>query len=187
MKLILVGDSDISRWDMDYYPNLGQIETISAGRRGATLADTRERLMKKYLGETDQIIVFCAGENDIGSVPLWRSEEELTEILQATVNSGKLLFLGPKIEPVLDDAMRRHYIQANEAWERICDGFPHVYFLNCLLMFCKDADEPGSLLKAKADEGYFARDRFHLAEPGYRKLKVAIEEILRPLVEQMKS
>lgn len=103
LQIVLVGDSDISRWPEALLPtafssNGDHAPQISiSGHGGSTLKQVvpyvrdsltkiqDERRKARVLGRHSQettVLVVCAGENDIGSgIPLFKSEESLKALL----------------------------------------------------------------------------------------------------------
>jgi hypothetical protein len=120
-----------------------------------------------------------------------------------------LIFLGPKLEPWLEDDMeaRKSYFHLSERLSRSCqtfgtnetldhnenkdnqschpDGKNAISYVNCLTMFCGDsADLPGAVLagRAKAETKYFNKDMLHLSEEGYKVWKEEIEWIISSII-----
>ena len=196
-RLYLVGDSDIERWPRELVPRgRAGAKVHVSGYSGATL--------QQVLNQTDEIFtlgrltgttvwVVCAGENDIGNgVPLWESKAELSRLLsrvQSLIKNDcqhRLIFLGPKLEPWLQDDQdsRKQYIQLSRAFQRECAPYGFAMFLDCLTMFCMPGDDqqPGALLKARPDPSLFDADLLHLSDAGYLKLKTMVEEAIESVL-----
>eukprot|EP00804_Cyclotella_cryptica_P003242 CCRYP_010486-RA/>CCRYP_010486-RA protein AED:0.64 eAED:0.46 QI:0/0/0/1/0/0/2/0/141 len=122
IQLILVGDSDISRWPSSLYPQCSLIYS-DLGQSGAVLSDLIPQLRRwraedpssdGSLCERMNVFVACAGENDIGS---GRSLESLLETFRSFVDElfaheeqernhkiqNYLIFLGPKFSLTYKD------------------------------------------------------------------------------------
>lgn len=177
--VILVGDSDIARWPPDLWPE-GTIEC--RGRNGWTLREVVEGLIRE--DDEDAILVVCAGENDIGSLPLSDTQQAFRDL--CTMNLFHVLFLGPKFEPWLadDTDSRKAYVLLSQMMGR--EATPPVQFIDCLLMFCGDsAHQPGALLggRGRAESRFFDPDQLHLSREGYEIWKTCIEEHVQRLGE----
>jgi len=230
VSIILVGDSDIARWPPSLLPftNVGggggnkivtTLKPIVSGHNGATLSQILPHVqvqMEESMNRRNEspsnemtILIVCAGENDVGSVPLWESEAACLRLLQETVgkynnnntnddndsntlsrNRLVVIFLGPKLEPWLQDDMssRKRYIQMSRAFQRQCEqeSFKdYVIFVDCLTMFCasQTANEPGALFKAKPNPAYFESDQLHLSTKGYQIWKEVIEHKMHSLLQ----
>jgi lysophospholipase L1-like esterase len=150
--------------------------------------------------ETKLVVVACAGENDIGNgLSLDSSLSSLEAFLDqifgielATTSYGErthiamVVFLGPKFEPWMegDASSMDKYSKMSRSFARSCSQHVHtdrMHYVDCLTMFCGDsADLPGAVLggRACAEPKYFASDRLHLNDEGYRIWKETIETIL---------
>lgn len=172
--LILIGDSDIVRWPESLWPSIGQRDTRIVGRSGATISDLvtmweelqqqrqqqQHRLNNSTIdpsSPTRKIYVFCAGENDIGADPIWKSEESIQRILHSFTTCGEpgdqdsyWIYLGPKLEPWLDQDIeaRKQYQKMSRMIHRILtsqasSSIPvsnRWIFIDCLLLFCDHDD-----------------------------------------------
>lgn len=196
-RLVLIGDSDIAYWPKSLYPTYrGQtLPSIVSGHSGAILSEIvpAMELVLKENKSYDLFIIVCAGENDIGEgISLdetLHSLERLVNLIvpQTTSSNNKrnhqLLFLGPKFEPWLEDdaASKKKYAKMSRVFKRFFERHLHsemLHYIDCLTMFCgSSATIPGAVLggKAKAEYRYFASDRLHLSDHGYRIWKEAIE------------
>lgn len=132
LSIVLVGDSDISRWPPSLYPKYCKInnnvkfDVVNLGQSGGVLSDLLPQLHQWQTeqrtrtgiksSENIHIFVACAGENDLGSgrsvdglLNTFRSFlDELfpdSQLQQKHVEETKnfLLFLGPKFEPWLSE------------------------------------------------------------------------------------
>jgi lysophospholipase L1-like esterase len=195
---VLLGDSDIARWPPDLHPSAGFVHV--AGSCGATLKDcialVPEALRHGLQTNTSHVLVVaCAGENDIGqSVRLDESCSAMAEFLSAVFATQeervRLIFLGPKFEPWLnnDRESRHDYIRMSQALEKLCAEHvmaDRIFFINCLTMFCgESADSKGALLggKAKAEFQYFDSDLLHLSQSGYSLWNQKVEQCIRELL-----
>lgn len=178
MKIALVGDSDIERWPRTEYP--ATVVTVS-GQSGATLS----QIILPDLSEV-QAVILCAGENDIGS-PLWQSERALRDLLLQQRIQPRVYFLGPKLEPWLQDdpVMRRKYWQMHVSFQRIIrtELASRVRYIDCLFLFCCDDNNnnnKGAVYKATPNPIYFHADQLHLSREGYRVWK----ELLQAQLEE---
>ena len=198
--LVLVGDSDIAKWPAELLPQWSEsaLPPTVSGHCGATLQEIIphvETALNYIEAVVDTIIlVVCAGENDIGN-GLSRDDTltALDELLQAffgntksTCTHRRLIFLGPKLEPWLDNdaSSRKQYVKLSRAFQRACSKHARADFVDCLTMFCgESANVPGATLggKAKAEPMYFSSDQLHLNEEGYRIWKQVVEERLSVL------
>jgi lysophospholipase L1-like esterase len=191
LRLILVGDSDIERWPKSLLPSAGQHNPpIVSGHSGSTLAEILPHVLQQALQSNGKtILVVCAGENDIGSLPLWKSEAALKQLLEETVGSKQnnnmhLIFLGPKFEPWLheDRESRKSYIQMSRAFQRLVELQDRSVFVDSLTLFCgASARQPGALFKAQPDPTYFNDDQLHLSTEGYRIWKDKVEETIQKM------
>jgi len=213
MNILLLGDSDIDRWPEDRLPGHESCEEISvSGRGGATLdqiidpvkAKLQQYRTKNKIKETADkyllILVLCAGENDIGSgIPLVQSEAAMDALLGTIFGDFSdcniyLIFLGPKLEPWLQDDLeaRRAYIQMSRSFQRICTlhsqtkgSAASISYIDCLTMFCgESANQPGALFGGRAipEEQYFDKDQLHLSSKGYELWKAAVEEKIHSIL-----
>lgn len=194
--LCLVGDSDIERWPKDLLPTHARLDkTIASGHSGATLAQILPHVVEtirrhKETEERSLLLVVCAGENDVQSLPLsetTRAFEQLLDVVSSNKAVRSTFVLGPKIEPwQRDDAeSRKQYIQLSRMMERRCADVDRILFIDCLLMFCgRSAEQPGALLggRAQADSRYFDADKLHLSDQGYTVWKTRLEEELAKMV-----
>ena len=165
MALILLGNSDISRWPPSLYPSSpsagSKKEVRNYGKSGAELADVSRQIdqwkvdMKddgcdapdnKDAINADYIFVCCAGENDIGS---GRSVDQILETFHAILD--KLfpsplppycnIFIGPKFEPWLtnDNTSRKQYAKLNSGFQRAIrkhHACDRISYIDCLTAFC---------------------------------------------------
>ena len=207
MKILLLGDSDIARWPLallpewticfdpnndncnDNHNGVVPVRTKARvnvqGYSGATLEQVVDRFDTSFLHhDTDTnptIVVFCAGENDIGNgIPLQETLRALDTLLDAMALSSdpctrnrRLIVLGPKLEPWLNDdlASRKQYIRLSKGMQRHCLKRSNTTFCDCVFLFCDDA--------RRADPKFFDKDQLHLNERGYQVWKGIIEEELQ--------
>ena len=145
--MILLGDSDISRWPPSQYPSLTPPPSSSMdcniicnyGVGGAEMKDLLQQFntwekdcaskVQKESNASSDVFVCCAGENDIGS---GRSIDQILEnfrtfldVIFAPSQLSKpslriLIFLGPKFEPWLidDNSSRKQYAKLNTGLQR---------------------------------------------------------------------
>ena len=144
IRIILVGDSDISRWPPSLYPQCSsglhkRFETSlrNLGQSGALLSDLVPQL-RQWRAEIDDsscmrydVFVACAGENDISS---GRSLDTVLEVFRSFLDEvfhpsqqeqnhkiqNCVIFLGPKYEPWLstDMSSRKKYTKLSSALQR---------------------------------------------------------------------
>jgi len=187
-----------------------QVEKVARG--GATLSDVKrmferwasssETQLKVRYGDGDDgkvIVIACAGENDLG---FGNSVEHVSKIfcslldsLMLTLLGGsnstgphvRVIFLGPKYEPILTDdhSLKKQYTKLSKAMKRICNRHTQagrIQFLDCLVMFCdeKTKDVPGTTSDGRAipNEKLFDVDKLHLNDDGYRIWKREVENLL---------
>ena len=197
--LLLVGDSDIARWPEELLPQVDDgVPLTVSGHYGATLQEiiTHLEAALQTIDKTTEtvVLVTCAGENDIGSgVSLDDTLAAFHNLVQGFFDehgaSRRLIFLGPKIEPWLEDdpASRKQYAKLSRAFQRACSKHERssdIRFVDCLTMFCgESATLPGATLggKAKAERLYFVNDQLHLSQEGYQVWKQVVEDHLREL------
>lgn len=195
VSVVLLGDSDISRWPPSLYPssvvsNLGQSGAIISNLL-PQLQQWLKDMPKNDTTSLDKINIFvaCAGENDIGS---GRSVDGLLETFRTFIDelpnpNSYLLFLGPKFEPWLskDFPSRKQYTKLSDALQRSIRNHPRfstkqIIFIDCLTMFCtkETSDVPGAVHGGKAlpDTQFFNPDGLHLSEEGYGIWKHLIED-----------
>ena len=206
--MILLGDSDVSRWPSSLYPRyptstLTSISTSTShcndGVGGAQMSDVLQQINKWKKDKKDEsngtvndnILICCAGENDLGS---GRSIDQILETFRAvldalfpsTKSDIKLIFIGPKFEPWLinDNTSRKQYIKLNNSLQRAIrkhHATDQITYIDCLTLFCTDetANDPGAIhSKTIPDEKYFDKDGLHLNDEGYEKWKQIIEQKL---------
>merc|ERR1719253_2014921 len=138
--MILLGDSDISRWPSSLYPRYPTSTSTSTahhhcnyGVGGAQMSDVllqinkwrKEDKKETNIPVDDHIFVCCAGENDLGS---GRSIDQILETFRAVLDALfpstksylKLIFIGPKFEPWLinDNTSRKQYTKLNNGLKR---------------------------------------------------------------------
>ena len=144
--IVLVGDSDISRWPPELFPSPSTNAAFSVVRNGLsgavfdetislvseTLRDaiactaTKTAATEKNAPSTSRIIVvICAGENDIGQGysidKIIRSFERVVdECFGFEVPVSRMIYLGPKIEPWLthDPSSRKQYVKLSKSLQR---------------------------------------------------------------------
>ena len=141
IALVFIGDSDIARWPDDLYPSpstkasLGHHHitstVINHAKGGASMKHLREQIalsMKQLSGKHYDAIIFiaCAGENDISNGmdidEIMKSFEKAANILFsptmiATSHQIHFIFIGPKVEPWMEDGeleARKGYFQLSE-------------------------------------------------------------------------
>lgn len=163
------------------------------------------------------VIVACAGENDIGNnIPLDTTLTSLRLFLDILFGTGdyrvdtpkttgtdtgtgttqattititKLVFLGPKFEPWLEDdpSYKKKYTKMSRSFQRCLVSHPQserIDYVDCLTMFCGEtAGVPGATLagRACAQENYFSSDGLHLSFEGYKIWKGQVEARLEKL------
>ena len=138
LQIIMIGDSDISRWPSHLYPNhnhVNQNRIIQVGQSGALLSDIERSQLPLVLNhlqnQKHQSLCFiaCAGENDIGSGysihHIMESLERLIQSLLVLIGDKRkiyLLLLGPKLEPWLqqDPSSWKQYTKLSKAMNRAC-------------------------------------------------------------------
>ena len=201
VAVLLIGDSDINRWPEDLHPDA--VYHFNTGKSGATLEQCIVQIpdgLRRCLSGEDWSRVFvvaCAGENDISSsISIEESCDAMKRFLVAIFATDQdrlhLIFLGPKLEPWLNDdkETRRHYIRMSRAFEKICSEHAlsdQINFIDCLLMFCgESANQKGALLggKAKAETKYFDYDLLHLNQTGYRIWKGVVDSCIESVMTQ---
>ncbi len=199
--LVLIGDSDISRWPSPLYPIIPSGTSVvinNYGTSGACLVDLPKQIDQWKVQNEDRcdsncLFICCAGENDIGSgITIERITEAFRAILDAMFPSvnpdqrheSRMIFFGPKFEPWLTDdhASRKKYAKLNNGLQRAirkhhaCD---RVMYVDCLTLFCtkETAFEPGAVYGGRGipDVQYFDSDGLHLNDAGYRVWKRIIE------------
>ena len=199
--LLLVGDSDVSRWPAELLPQCCSAiqQTITSGHSGATLQEIIPNVkaaIENENGADSLVLVACAGENDIGNgCSLDETLSAFQELVHVffpgdTTTTRRLIFLGPKLEPWLEDdpLSRKQYVKLSKALQRACNKHERcneIVFVDCLTMFCGDSGNlPGALYggAAKADPHYFANDRLHLSNEGYQVWKQAVEDHLSDIL-----
>ncbi|KAI2512503.1 hypothetical protein MHU86_1956 [Fragilaria crotonensis] len=203
MKILLLGDSDIARWPSDLLPewtiSSTKAEVQVQGYSGATLEQVVDQFDFSFLKDdttaSPTIVIFCAGENDVGNgIPLKVTLRAMDTLLEnMTVPSSSvshhnphpserhtchLIVLGPKFEPWLNDdaESRKQYTRLSEGMRRQCLKHTNVTFLDCLFMFCDNQHHQ------QADPKFFHRDQLHLNDKGYQMWKRIIEEELSKIV-----
>jgi lysophospholipase L1-like esterase len=205
--LALIGDSDIAQWPQSLLPKVAGInECIVSGHSGATMEQIlpflREMLVSTTVKPCERklILVVCAGENDVGenidmSTTLSIFRQLLSKVFDNATNRSvdmtRLIFLGPKLEPWLDDdcESRKQYIHLSKRLETICKDHIHaasILFVDCLTMFCgESAKLPGALYggRATAVAKYFTPDNLHLSNDGYIIWKEKVEEAVQVMLK----
>ena len=142
----------------------------------------------------DNILICCAGENDLGS---GRSIDKILETFRAVLDALfpstksylKLIFIGPKFEPWLinDNVSRKQYTKLNNGLQRAIrkhHAKDQITYIDCLTLFCTEetANVPGAIhSKAIPDDRYFDKDGLHLNSSGYEKWKQIIEQKLKEI------
>lgn len=203
--LLFVGDSDIEKWPPELLPQLdGASPPNVSGHSGATMQEIIpqvEAALQNLDASTESVItVVCAGENDIGNgLSLDDTLSAFQEMLNvffaddgvggSSIQNRKLIFLGPKIEPWLDNdpSSRKQYVRMVRAFQRACSKHERaddIQFVDCLTMFCgESAYVPGATLggKARAEPIYFEKDQLHLSREGYQVWQQMVENHLSTL------
>jgi lysophospholipase L1-like esterase len=187
VRILLVGDSDIERWPKELLPR-GEDNCSVWGCGGATLHNVAAQVeeIAENADSARTIWVICAGENDIGNnAPLFESQAALVRLLDRIVQ-GHVIFLGPKLEPWLQDSntSRKRYIQMSRAFQRLAASREAVSFVDCLLMFCSltTANLPGGLFKARPDPSLFDHDQLHLSRAGYIVWRSVVEDTISTIL-----
>jgi lysophospholipase L1-like esterase len=201
-KIVLLGDSDMSRWPSSLLPIIpsGPSVVINYGKSGACLVDLRQQIDLWEVQNDDRcncLFICCAGENDVGS---GRTMEQISEAFRTlldalfpTINQderheSRMIFLGPKFEPWLtdDNASRKKYAKLNNELERVIrehHASDRITYVNCLTLFCKKetASEPGAVYGGRGipDVQYFDSDCLHLNDAGYSVWKRIVESEIR--------
>lgn len=203
--MILLGDSDISRWPSSLYPGYPTSTSISSSTSsqhcnyavgGAQMSDVLQQINNWKEDTRDitvdgNILICCAGENDLGS---GRSIDQILETFRAVLDAlfpstkshFKLIFIGPKFEPWLinDNTSRKQYTKLNNGLHRAIrkhHAKDQITYIDCLTLFCTEetANVPGAIhSKAIPDDRYFDKDGLHLNDMGYEKWKQIIEQKL---------
>jgi lysophospholipase L1-like esterase len=190
MHITMLGDSDISRWPPSLYPQCPLSSGLKAtGHPGATM----QMVLSKIVPATfpNEILVFCAGENDIGNgIELEHTLLSFDKFLEKVSSYRHILVLGPKFEPWLNDDLksRRQYVKLNKGLRRRCNGKSNVTYLDCLTIFCNSTDEFKESDfggRAKADPLFFAADGLHLNDDGYCIWKTLIENEIQKLAKNI--
>lgn len=173
--IIMLGDSDISRWPSQLFPKTtkGKVHVIARG--GACICDVKH-MFENWVAEVASLsnviitsnridlngvirkgksmIVACAGENDIGagrSIGSILSDfEDLISSVCQTIDVSTIFFFGPKYEPWLlsDHDSRERYLKLSKAMSRSVERNIHqnrIIFIDCLTMFCEGKDLPGAI------------------------------------------
>lgn len=201
ISISLVGDSDIARWPSDLLPESGVGPCGLSGHSGSTLAEilpfcaeildgalaTSASEESTSTSTTDlTCVVVCAGENDIGNGlsldEILASFEKLLNMVHTPYQY--IIFLGPKIEPWLDDdpKSRKQYVKMSKAFRRAVERHPkksQIRYIDCLTMFCgTSGNQPGAVFGglARAEHQYFADDQLHLSYQGYQIWKQILEK-----------
>merc|ERR1719183_1253255 len=204
--MILLGDSDISRWPASLYPRYPTSILTSTSTSqcnyavgGAQMSDVLQQI-NKWKEDTkdetnitvdDNICICCAGENDLGSRSIDQILETFRAVLDAIFPSTKsylkMIFIGPKFEPWLinDNTSRKQYTKLNNGLQRATRKHhatsDQITYIDCLTLFCTEesANVPGAIhSKAIPDNRYFDKDGLHLNDMGYEKWKEIIEQKL---------
>lgn len=207
VALAFVGDSDISHWPTELLPIIGKRygEPRVSGHSGATLNQiiphvrSVVELVRNDTISKKLVLVACAGENDIGNCysinqTMDSFRKLLTEVFVSTAPdslSTYLIFLGPKLEPWLEDdhGSRKKYVKLAKALRRACEQQEfsgNITFVDCLTMFCgESANIPGALFggKAMAETKYFSDDRLHLNAEGYKVWKATIDQHIMQILD----
>lgn len=172
------------------------------------------------------IVIACAGENDLGHglsvdniietfdefirTVLNRSSSSSASIKQLEISTVTpkapsmnvpktyLFFLGPKLEPWLQDDpnSRKEYVKLSQKMQKKVDelstsisSHSHAVFLDCLTMFCGASSSlPGAIYggRAIAEVKYFDEDKLHLNESGYTVWKNLVEKELIKVMHSLK-
>lgn len=199
ISIVLVGDSDIMRWPSECLPNAGGTPCVVSGRGGLTLTEILPYVDNALKGSSDvahssilPCMVVCAGENDIGNGlnldETLVSFTKLLNLLQSTPHHH-LIFLGPKLEPWLNDdpKSRKIYVKLSKAMKKASERHPNknmIWFIDCLTMFCGETGNlPGAVLGglAKAKPQYFSDDQLHLSQLGYMIWKQEVEKCIESI------
>jgi lysophospholipase L1-like esterase len=166
VRIVFLGDSDISRWPPSLYPTIKEaggedcvIRCVNIAQGGAVISDMQTQLKTWRDGddedETNTLFVACAGENDVSSgQSIDKIQKAFTSFLeelfrpnssskQMHQQSQNLIFLGPKFEPWLteDYASRKQYTKLSSALERTIRKNQEPYsqnivYVDCLTKFC---------------------------------------------------
>ena len=201
--MFLFGDSDISRWPSSFYPRYPTSTSTSThhhcnyGVGGAQMSDVLQQI-NKWREDTkdnsttvdENILICCAGENDISTKSIDQILETFRAVLDAlfpsTKSDLKMIFIGPKFEPWLinDNTSRKQYTKLNNGLQRTTrkhHATDQITYIDCLTLFCTEetANVPGAIhSKATPDDRYFDKDGLHLNDLGYEKWKQIIEQKL---------
>ena len=149
--------------------------------------------MQNY-GNEESLFVICAGENDIGEgLSLDNSVgalEKLLEMILASSEKHRVIFLGPKFEP-----WQENDIMAKKKYSKMSRSFQQclsrqfdsngMHYIHCLAMFCGgSATIPGAILggRANAECKYFQSDLLHLSTHGYKIWKDVVEQKIKEIL-----
>jgi lysophospholipase L1-like esterase len=191
-KIVLLGDSDVSRWPSSLLPSIPSAAVfMHYAKSGACLVDLLQQIAKHDQWEiqsgdrTNSLFVCCAGENDIGS---GRTMEQMLGTFGAVLDAlftannpdqrlqSRMIFFGPKFEPWMtdDNSSRKKYVKLNNGFQRAIRkhrAFDRIIYVDCLTLFCtkETASEPGAVYGGRAipDIQYFDSDGLHLNDAGY--------------------
>ena len=140
--LVLLGDSDISRWPDELLPVINDLEgaIVNHSRSGALLQDMQKQAkaaIYELNGQRDAqnpqaiIILACAGENDVSSCisldTIIQAFEDfvrimVTEPIRDNMAKRHIVFLGPKLEPWLKDDTysQKSYFKLSKSLDGAC-------------------------------------------------------------------
>mmetsp|Transcript_18725 Transcript_18725/g.30673 ORF Transcript_18725/g.30673 Transcript_18725/m.30673 type:complete len:212 (-) Transcript_18725:194-829(-) len=198
-RIILLGDSDVSRWPSSLYP--GE-RCVNIAKGGAVISDMQCQLndwrdFDERDDESNTLFVACAGENDVSSgQPIDRIQTAFASFLVELFGhkqiitqqqSKHLIFFGPKFEPWLteDYASRKQYTKLSNALQRTIRKIQvslkeNIVYVDCLTMFCTNEtkDIPGAIHGGRAlpNRTYFDSDELHLSEQGYKVWRDIVKE-----------
>ena len=212
-RLVMLGDSDISRWPADLRPEHQDLisrappaENHAAG--GAVMSDLLTQLSgwRASRESSDDgegitapaLFLCCAGENDVGSGrPVDAVLGTLRRFLDEAVGGDgddRLIFVGPKLEPWLaeDAGSRKLYAKLNTGLARAVRGHPsgrggRAAYVECLTSFCTEETStvPGAVYgnRAVPDGRFFDGDMLHLNDRGYRVWKRMVEDTINKMLD----
>jgi lysophospholipase L1-like esterase len=158
--IVFVGSSSIRFWPTaDRFPDL---TLVNRGFGGSHISDVTHFAEETVLKYSPELVVFYAGDNDIGAgkspQQVFDDYREFTERVLAAQPSTEILFIS------LKPSIRRwdswpQMVEVNRLAEAYSESNPNLHFVDVAGPMLKGLDEP--------DPAQFVADGLHLTPLGY--------------------
>jgi lysophospholipase L1-like esterase len=158
--VVFVGSSSIRFWSTaDRFPSLA---LVNRGFGGSHVSDVNHFVEETVLKYSPELVVFYAGDNDVGAgkspQQVFEDYREFTERVLTDLPDAEILFIS------LKPSIRRwnswpQMVEVNRLVREFSDGAPNLHYADVATPMLAGQDEP--------DPAQFVTDGLHLTEYGY--------------------